>query len=334
MDIRKEAVLKWLGALGYQPEGRLQVMAGDASFRRYFRLQTEAGSWVVMDAPPEKENCRPFVAIAAALRGLGLQAPEVIASDLEEGFLVLTDFGSQGYLSVLNASNASELYGVALDALARMQACPSVAGRELPLFTADFMQQELRLFQEWFLEKHLQLALSSEEVAMLEHCYMTLATAAASQAQVFMHRDFHAGNLQVLPDNQVGILDFQDAFIGPLTYDLVSLLRDCYIDWPDALVKQLVLSYKNRLPEYQAVTDAEFIRWFDLMGMQRHMKALLTYSRKYHRDHTAHYLQFVPRAMNYLRVVSAQYPEYAAFSTFINQKIYPALERVSISCAQ
>ncbi|MDR3478236.1 MAG: phosphotransferase [Gammaproteobacteria bacterium] len=334
MDSRLQSLEHWLKTHCPSPPLQVIPLAGDASFRRYFRILLPEGSLIAMDAPPPRENVVPFVAIADMLRQKGLSAPKVFASDLQQGFLLLTDFGDDLYLKTLTSSNALTLYDNALDALSILQSSRRVSGWDIPFFTAEFMYQELQLFKEWFLLRHLGLSLSHETEDMLAEFFHFLAEEAASQPQVFMHRDFHSANLLVLPDSDVGILDFQDAFIGPVTYDLVSLLRDCYIAWPDALVKKLVLSYKEKISEVVAVSDEGFLRWFDLMGLQRHLKALLTFSRKFHRDGSANYLQHIPRTLHYIASASAEHKECAAFNAYLTNVIMPALEKVSLSCAQ
>lgn len=275
-------------------------LAGDASFRCYFRIQCEDKSYIAMDASAERASCVPYVAIADALRQEGLVTPAILVRDLDRGWLLISDFGDQLYLNALTTQNAKALYEKALDALLTLQHCSYPA----PDFTAERMRQELDLFKEWFLEKHLGLHVGDQ----LNSCFDFLANAAALQPQVFMHRDYHSANLMVLLEGGVGLLDFQDAFRGPITYDLVSLLRDCYIAWPDAFVTELALYFwkKCALPDVSAEL---FLRWFDLMGIQRHLKALLTFSRKYHRDGNANYLQHIPRTLQYVKAISQRYPE-------------------------
>jgi aminoglycoside/choline kinase family phosphotransferase len=196
-----------------------------------------------------------------------------------------------------------------------------VDGWKIQPFTAHFMQQELMLSKEWFLETYLGLPLATAEENMLERFFQFLSQEAARQPQVFMHRDYHSANLMWLPDRQVGILDFQDAFYGPVTYDLVSLLRDCYVDWPEELVKALVFEYHERLN--LAVSRDEFYHWFNLMGMQRHLKALLTFARKFERDQNKNYLQYIPRTLKYLANVSGSYKETADFHQFLTEVVQP-----------
>jgi aminoglycoside/choline kinase family phosphotransferase len=333
MDPRQKALEHWLHSDCQLRDATFTPMAGDASFRRYFRVALGNDSYVAMDAPLDHENCRPFIAIARALRARNLCAPEIIASTLSEGFLLLSDLGQRVYLGELNAGNAESLYDNALDALAVLQSCHTVTDWRLPQFSAEFMYQELQNFKEWFLTRHLSLIYTASTEKMLADFFLFLAGSATSQPQVFMHRDYHSANLMVLPDKQVGILDFQDAFIGPVTYDLVSLLRDCYIAWPETFVKKLALQYKEKISSVVPVSDEIFLRWFDLMGLQRHLKALLTFARKYHRDANADYLQHVPRTLNYIADVSSRYAESAAFNHYLNAEILPALEKVTV-CAQ
>jgi aminoglycoside/choline kinase family phosphotransferase len=332
MDQRQQALEHWLQS--QVSAFQLTMMAGDASFRRYFRVKLADGTYVAMDAPPPRENCHHFVAIAHALKTQNLCVPEIIASDLAQGFLLLSDLGNEPYLKTLNSANAENLYSNALDALSVLQSCRDVQGWQLPHFTADFMFQEMQVFKEWFLLKHLNLKLSAATEKMLADFFHFLADTAASQPQVFMHRDYQSANLMVLPEQQTGILDFQDAFIGPVTYDLVSLLRDCYIAWPEELVTQLALQYKNKVPALKPIRQEEFLRWFDVMGMHRHLKALLTFSRKFHRDNDANYLQHIPRTLNYVKAIAPLYAESQAFNVFLNETILPELAKVSTLCGQ
>ena len=330
MDIRQNILSDWLThECGFNTFS-LQTMAGDASFRRYFRVLSQEQSWVVMDAPPDKENCVAYVAISKALRKLGLMSPEIFKADMTAGFLLITDFGDKQLLGELNPFNVSELYHEALDALAILQACKEVPGMTLPMFTATFMRQELDGFKEWFLQSYLNLSFSTHLELMLANTFDFLANEAASQPQVFMHRDYHSANLMVLPNHKMGLLDFQDAFIGPVTYDLVSLLRDCYIDWPNHLIEDLALGYKKRI--HLTVTDELFLRWFDGMGLQRHMKALLTFSRKYKRDGNPHYLKHIPRTLQYISKASQRFQECQDFCDYLHTTILPAHEKVRLLC--
>ena len=325
---RKQAIRAWLQDCGIEAID-LTAMQGDASFRRYFRLQTPKGTFVVMDAPPSHEQCGPFVAIADALRAMKLHVPDIIAADIAKGLLLLTDFGDTTYLKALTTNNADVLYQQALAALAVLQGCRQVPNHVVPPFTIAFMQQEWSWHKEWFLEKLLGLSIPVE----FDKYYTRIVEQAAAQPQVFMHRDFHSANLMVLP-NAVGILDFQDAFIGPITYDAVSLLRDCYIAWPENKVQQWALHYASHLRALNVLdaSDETFMYWFDLMGMQRHLKALLTFARKSVRDDQHAYLQHIPRTLDYVLKVSARYPEFDAFHDYYQHTVGPALARMNVSC--
>ncbi len=329
MDTRQQFLHDWLTTECGFSSFSLQPIAGDASFRRYFRVSHLEQSWVAMDAPPDRENCVAYIAITKALRNLGLISPEIYKENLTSGFLLITDLGDKQLLKELNIANAAELYRQALDALAVLQSCQQVTGWNVPPFTGTFMLQELELFKQWFLQSYLNMQLTPAIELMLTDVFHFVVNIATSQPLVFMHRDYHSANLMVLPHNKIGLLDFQDAFIGPVTYDVVSLLRDCYIDWPEDLVTQLALSYKKRIN--LSVSDELFLRWFDGMGMQRHMKALLTFSRKYKRDANPHYLKHIPRTLNYITSISKHYPECHPFYDFLQTIVLP---KVSLVCAE
>lgn len=329
---RKKMLEHWLEASCGIVSPILQPMVGDASLRRYFRINKLGNSYVVMDAPPPQENCHPYVAIAKALRDIGLNTPEIMAANLEQGFLLITDFGDATFLNTLNSGNADKLYRLALDELVTLHTCKVVEGHVIPPFSADWMWKEWGWYKEWFLDKLLGLPWSTVEPD-LDRCYAYIINSAVSQPQVFMHRDYHSANLMVLPFNRVGILDFQDAFIGPVTYDLVSLLRDSYINWPREQVVDWAIAYLHRLQEFGAlkkISYQEFLMWFDLMGIQRNLKALLTFARKQVRDHQSQYLYHIPRTLEYLVTVSEDYPELLPLHTYLRVIVQPAFgKRIS-----
>lgn len=335
-DERKDALLEWLKKCAL-PVSSIEAMAGDASFRRYFRVQINHHSYVVMDALPSHEPCHSFVQIAYALRDIGLNAPEVIQSNLEHGFLLLTDYGDTTFLKALtqDKSMAMPLYSTALKALAVLQNCRHVRGYELPAFDEGWLAREWAWHKEWFLGQFLGLA-AIENEALLDAEYDQLIDTAISQPQVFMHRDFHSANLMVLPNEAVGLLDFQDAFIGPVTYDLASLLRDCYIDWPDKNVKTWVLTYLRLLQQHGQLTnvhDDVFMRWFDWMGIERHLKALFTFARKEVRDGQSQYLQHMPRTLNYILQATKTYPELKNLHHYYAKVVKPLLVERLTACA-
>lgn len=338
MESAKERKLKfeqWLASAVPEQITAYSAMPGDASLRSYYRVITTAASYVAMDAPPP-ENCQPFVAIAAALRSMGLQAPEIFAADIEHGFLLLTDFGNTTCLQALKQEpimmHVENLYKRALRALSVMQTCREVPNHALQPFGREWMEREWLWHQEWFLEKWLGLSAAGNPD--LHSCYELLIVEALSQPQVFMHRDYHSANLMVLPTGDVGILDFQDAFIGPLTYDAASLLRDCYIDWPEPFVQKMLEHYADLLRAQGSldVANDTLKRWFDWMGLQRHIKALMTFSRKFVRDDQPRYLEFVPRTLQYIVEVSQQYPQLHALTAFYAGTVQSAVRDANTIC--
>jgi N-acetylmuramate 1-kinase len=314
----------WLSDYFKSTDFVMTPLVGDASFRQYFRIHQPSATYIAVDASPEREKCPQFIAIADALRKKGLYTPEIFAKELASGFLLLTDFGDKQLLKIVNSDNQEILYSNALSALATLSACKDVKNYSIPRFTSHFMREELNVFQQWFLEKHIELELSVQTRQMLSQCFDRLAESCAAQPYVFMHRDYHSANLMLLADQQIGILDFQDAFVGPVTYDLVSLLRDCYLELPHELVIRLALQYRDMLA--LKISDVEFLYWFDCMGIQRHLKALLTFARKYRRDNNAHYLQYIPRTLNYVLHTTERHPEYAELNQFLHaivlEKVY------------
>jgi len=299
--------------------------SADASFRRYFRVTRDADSYIVMDAPPDKEDSRPFLKVARILGGLDLNVPIILARDMERGFLLLSDLGSQQYLDALRLDGAAdELYADALKSLRIMQTADESISRDLPQYDRAMLLREMELLPEWFLTRHLGLTIEPPERAMLDRLFESLVEAAVSQPACFVHRDYHSRNLLVTPRNNPGILDFQDAVWGPVTYDLASLLKDCYIAWPPARVRQWVLEYRESLLEagFKLNCDAaQFLRWFDLTGLQRHIKVLGIFARLFYRDGKSQYLKDLPRVLAYVRDTALKYPETAAFSEFIASRI-------------
>jgi aminoglycoside/choline kinase family phosphotransferase len=297
----------------------------DASFRRYFRVTRGADSYIVMDAPPDKEDSGPFLKVARILGRLDLNVPVILARDMERGFLLLSDLGSRQYLDALSLDGAvDELYADALKSLRTMQTADPGIAQDLPRYDRAMLLREMKLMPEWFLTRHLALTIEAPERAMLEGLFESLVESAVSQPACFVHRDYHSRNLLVALENNPGILDFQDAVRGPVTYDLASLLKDCYIAWPPARVRQWLLQYRESLLEAGFKLDADaaqFIRWFDLMGLQRHIKVLGIFARLFYRDGKSQYLKDLPRVVAYARDTALSYPETAAFAQFIISRI-------------
>ena len=326
-DSRLADLTQWVvDELGFAG-GLIATASVDASFRRYFRVTRDADTYIVMDAPPDKEDSGPFLKVARILGGLNLNAPIVLARDMERGFLLLSDLGSRLYLDALAEDGAADgLYADALRALRSMQTADAKHSKGLPRYDRALLTREMELLPEWFLKRHLGLGVGVHERAMLDRLFDSLVDAAVSQPSCFVHRDYHSRNLLVTPENNPGILDFQDAVWGPVTYDLASLLKDCYIAWPPARVREWVREYRENLLEAGFklnATAAEFLRWFDLVGLQRHIKVLGIFARLFYRDGKSQYLNDLPRVLNYARGTAADYPETAAFAEFIVRRIDP-----------
>jgi aminoglycoside/choline kinase family phosphotransferase len=308
---RLEALQSWLrdelkfGAFTIAPA------SSDASFRRYFRVSGGGRSRIVMDAPPDKEDCGPFIAVATALADLGLNVPVILEADLKRGFVLMSDLGSEHYLQALTERSAERLYGDALRALQLLQTA-SVEDAGIPDYDRALLLREMALFRDWYLKSHLQVALSEAVDETLEQTFALLADEALSQPRVWVHRDYHSRNLMVTATDNPGILDFQDAVIGPVTYDPVSLLRDCYVRWPHERVMQWLRDFMAQSRAngiLSGVDERQFIRWFDLMGVQRHLKAAGIFARLNYRDGKPGYLRDIPRTLGYVAEVSAHYPE-------------------------
>ena len=318
MNDRSHRLDQWLDQSGYH-NYRLQRASEDASFRSYLRLETGSQSLIVMDAPPENEPCDRFIAVANKLRAAGLNAPEIIASNIDDGFLLITDFGSLDYLSQLSPKSEGQLYRDALAALLTMQTQADKA--DLPDYDEALLLRELDLFHDWLLIELLGIELNASQQAIWQETRQMLVANALDQPQVFVHRDYHSRNLMVVDQHNPGILDFQDAVSGPLTYDLVSLLRDCYIAWPIERVEQLALDYHAcvRARELVAVDARQFMRWFNLMGIQRHLKVAGIFSRLKIRDGKSRYLDDIPLTLAYLQQVSALETSTAGLSALLEQ---------------
>ena len=328
MTDRFEQLVTWLsGQPGLRPD-TLQQVAGDASFRRYYRVaNTDGVTRVVMDAPPEHEDCHPFVDVTGRLETAGVHVPHIHAQDLEQGFLLLEDLGDIQYLDRLDQESAARLYGDALGALATFQArAPS---DDLPPYDEALLRFEMELFREWLCARHLGLELDGQENAMLDTVFTRLVENALEQPQLFVHRDYHSRNLMLTDANPPGIIDFQDAVRGPITYDLVSLLKDAYIRWPLEQVDRWVAGYAELALESGLIDEAQraqFQRWFDLMGLQRHIKVAGIFARLYRRDGKAGYLADIPLVLDYIVEMAERYPEFSALADLITIRVRPALQ--------
>jgi aminoglycoside/choline kinase family phosphotransferase len=302
----------------------IEPASADASFRSYWRVTTPDRAFVVMDAPPEKENLDPWLDIGARLHKAGLHTPEVHAVDRAQGFVLMEDLGTRLYLGELGDATVDALYADALDALHRMQTSVDTAG--LPAFDETFVTTELEIMPEWFLKRHLGYEIGCDEWDVIELAFRTLITAVRSQPQTFMHRDYHSRNLLVVDGaRRPGVIDFQGAMIGPIAYDLASLLRDCYIAWDAERVGGWVAAYSERLRHAHLIDShvdaARFRRWFDLAGLQRHIKVLGLFCRLNYRDGKAHYLADLPLVWHYVVTVAERYAEIAPLAELLKRAL-------------
>lgn len=307
------------------PADGIRPASEDASFRRYFRLDVDGTSYIAMDAPPPREDCRPFVAVAGYLEAMQLNAPRVVEADLERGFLLLTDLGSEQYLDRLaDESQVDRLYADAIDALAAMQRRGVEYQSSLPPYDVALLERELALFDDWLCGTHLGIEPTPAEERRWRAVCDVLVDNALSQPRVFVHRDYHSRNLMVTASNNPGILDFQDAVEGPLTYDLVSLLKDCYVRWPSLKVD--AWAERFRLAAADTIDAGQFRRWFDLMGVQRHIKAAGIFARLNHRDGKLGYMDDIPRTLGYVVDAGERYGELDFLVSLIRERVLPGLE--------
>ena len=317
-DVRKHALDQWVSdQLGTTLSG--ESASADASFRRYFRYQHNGTSYVAMDAPPETEDCRPFVDVAERLQGAGIHVPRVFHQDLENGFLLLSDLGHQTWLNVLNDANADDLFSQAIDALIAIQVAAPTDG--LPHYDDALLERELQLFPQWFLFRHHRIAVKGEWRQRLDRLFGLLIKAALAQPKVFVHRDFMPRNLMLSAPNP-GVIDFQDAVSGPITYDVISLFKDAFISWPEGKVLEWLAIYYQRAQAAGLPLPGDFdqfLRDCDLMGAQRHIKVMGIFARICHRDGKPQYLADVPRFHGYLRQVVQRRPELSDLSWVLDR---------------
>lgn len=326
MSSRPEQFKQWLSANLATDQITLLPLPGDASFRKYYRVKDHPGILAV-DAPPEHEKTQEFVEVANAYAHLGLHVPDIRAYSIDLGFLIVSDLGNTPYLHILqsNPTQADKLYNDALGSLLRISTCDSL---ELASFDGAFMGAELENFTHWFVASYLREDLSEGLQRLLNRSYQQLIARAEAQKQVSIHRDYHSRNLMVCDGKNPGILDFQDAMRGPITYDCISLLRDCYIDWPKAKVEVWAKNYYYACQSVHrdwGVSETQFVDDFNWMGIQRHLKASFIFARKFLRDGNAGYLADIPRTIGYIADVSAHYPELKELHRFITDRVQPVL---------
>ena len=338
MTTRLQQLNHWLSETINTRDFQLEPASGDASFRRYFRLKHNSETFIVMDAPPEQENCIPFIDIAERLLAVNINVPRIIEKDLQQGFLLLSDLGDKQYLNVLTEESVdgpgvNNLYQAAMQELVLMQ--QQTDTKNIPPYDDKLLLQEMELFRHWLLQEHMDLDLSVETQAMLDEVFKLLASEARSQPRVFVHRDYHSRNLMINSKGGVnpGVLDFQDAVEGPFTYDLVSLLKDCYVKWSSQQIRDWANNFFAEIAEvYPDIDATQFMRWFDLMGVQRHLKASGIFARLYHRDGKTGYLADIPRTLSYIVDLHDQYPELQGLIVLIQSQVMPSIEEVNKSC--
>jgi aminoglycoside/choline kinase family phosphotransferase len=315
-DLRIITLLDWLENDCLLNVEKWESASNDASFRRYFRVTIDSEDFIAMDAPPDKEDVLPFIKIGNLLKQANVNTPTLLQHNLEEGFILLEDFGSQWLLDELNDDNATALYQRALNDLLPFATNENLLHADLPFYDENLLRREMALFEEWFVEQLLDDELPPE---LWENVQEILIKSALEQPTVCVHRDYHSRNLMVLPNGELGVLDFQDAVLGALTYDSVSLLRDCYIDWSKEQIEMWLRDYFQQLQTAKVVdcNFTQFKRWFDLMGMQRHLKVCGIFSRLHLRDEKSEYLKSIPRTLNYLLEVCGLYSELHEFQEIL-----------------
>ena len=308
---------RWLDSLSENTYTDLKPASADASFRQYFRVTNtkDDKSYIVMDAPPEKEDCHPFLLVTDLIRGVGVNAPDVISVDIQQGFLLLDDLGNKPYLDYLDEDSADKLYTDAIDALVKMQTIDGM----LPEYNEAFLQTEMDLFETWYLKRHLGIKLDQAQKASLDDVCKLLIQSATEQPQVFVHRDYHSRNLMITDENNPGVIDYQDAVIGPISYDLVSLFKDCYIEWPRERVELWLELYLARITPTRLIDKDTLIRWFDLMGVQRHLKVLGIFARLNYRDGKAQYLDDLPLTLKYVLDACELYDDLAPLKSLFEE---------------
>lgn len=323
MHERENALKEWLKEIISHDEFTLTPLTGDASFRRYFRIQYNDLTQIVMDAPPGKEDLKPFVHVAQVLSNAQVLVPQLIAINIELGFLLLSDLGDTLLLKELRADTVDAYYKQAVDTLAQIQSCPS-GDAHIPNFDKAFMLKEMNLCPEWFFKGYLSLDLQQDELHLVQKTMDWIADEVAQQPITLIHRDYHSRNLMLNTNKEqtlLAVIDFQDAMYGPITYDLVSLLKDCYISWPREEVLRWVNYFYEQTPLAQKYNKDMFIRAFDLCGLQRHLKILGVFSRLYLRDGKAGYLADLPLTLKYVLECTETYKELHSFYNFLQSRV-------------
>lgn len=341
-SLRTANLLQWLQHCFSTMNIILTPLSGDAGFRRYFRFTFNDQSFIAVDSPPKFSNNNAFIKVQEHLLAANVNVPLIIEKDLSEGFFCLSDFGntllSDELFSigkrVVDVSNekfkkdVTKYYMMAITELEKIMISQQVLVKSLPLYDDEFVAIELAIFKEWLLEKHLNIDLTSQENSALTDCFKVLIGAIFEQPKVFMHRDYHSRNIMILENDELGIIDFQDAVHGPIVYDIVSLLRDCYLRWPDEIIAPLSECYRQRVQAHfpdEDLSKEKWQYWFDLTGLQRHIKASGIFARLHHRDQKSGYLADIPLTLSYIESISAQYEKLSFLHQLISTRVIPAL---------
>ena len=315
VDNRRALLADWLQTETSFKDGELSIASADASFRRYFRLKHQGHSYIVMDAPPDLEASLPFVQIAEWMKKSGIHVPEIFAKDLELGFMVLSDFGDFHFQDALASEEKDDLYNLAINEIVKLQSALSKPEEKLPAFDTSWQTKELEIFREW--------CLPDTSKSDYQRITESLTNSIDQIPKAFMHRDFHCRNLLFCTDRKLGVIDFQGAMFGPVTYDLVSLLRDCYVDNNMEWITRKVLQFQKSLQEaglqYAQVEPDEFTRWFDFSGLQRHLKCVGIFHRLKIRDQKPDYMKDVPRVLEYIHQVLDRHPELEELKNMVQQ---------------
>lgn len=333
-DLRLEKLRQWLASLGGFDSNGVVPASADASFRRYFRIPRADGTTcIAMDAPPEHEDLAGYLRVSGLLEQCGVHVPHVHAADTGNGFALLEDLGSTHMLTALSAGQpAAPLYDNALDTLAHLQLAGGAVASQLPPYDRAVLLREMQLLPDWYCRHHLQFEPEGRDLQVLQATFELLVTEALAQPLVLVHRDYHSRNLMVTGERSPGVIDFQDALHGPVGYDLASILKDCYVEWPRSQVEQWVHAFRERLlgdggrgAQLAGKSAAQFLRWFDMIGLQRHIKVLGIFARLCWRDGKTGYLGDLPRTLGYVQQVSRLYPELAAFADVVESRLAPGL---------
>lgn len=326
-DSRQRALAQWVAHQITHNDAPIELrsLGSDAGFRRYFRFDQEP-DLLAVDAPPESEDSNQFIALAQFIAQQGVRSPRIVAADTSLGFLLIEDFGDQLLARVLNMHNADALYQLAMDNLLKLHKSVDEPAL-IPRYDRTLLRRELDIFSDWFVSQLLGYSLNADEHHLLNQTFVHLENIAVNQPQTFVHRDYHSRNLMLCSNGDLGVIDFQGALWGGLTYDLVSLLRDCYLRWPAQQVTQWALSYRQQAINAgligEAISEQEFLRWFDWLGLQRHIKVMGIFARLNLRDGKSHYLQDLPLAIRYTLEVAETYPELTPFADWFKATLLP-----------